>query len=228
MNNRDREHSTDRHDAPQIEIITTKDPDEGAGRRRRALLGRLALVAGLAAGLSAGWLVLPVLLYGKQAQPLDFNHRVHAESASMSCEDCHGFGEDGSFAGIPSVKSCADCHAEAQGDSPAERTLVDEYVTPGREIPWRVYARQPDNVYFSHAAHVRRAQIECRRCHGDRGESATAPVYQFNRISTYSRNIWGPRISGGGPHPWDSMKMSDCCGCHAERGVRDHCLMCHK
>ena len=80
----------------------------------------------------------------------------------------------------------------------------------GREIPWLVYARQPDNVYFSHAPHVKRAGIECRRCHGDHGLSATTPVYQFNRISTYSRNIWGPRIAGGGPNEWDSMKMSDC------------------
>ncbi|MBK9776275.1 MAG: hypothetical protein IPP62_07965 [bacterium] len=75
---------------------------------------------------------------------------------------------------------------------------------------------------------MKRAGLECRRCHGDHGLSAATPVYQFNRISTYSRNIWGPRIAGGGPNEWDSMKMSDCVKCHAERGVRDHCLMCHK
>lgn len=90
-----------------------------------------------------------------------------------------------------------------------------------------VYARQPDNVYLSYAPHAKRAGLECRRCHGDHGLSAATPVYQFNRISTYSRNIWGPRIAGR-PQRVDLMKMSDCVKCHAERGVRDHCLMCHK
>ena len=220
--------NSDNDRRPRIEIIAKTDPEQERGARRRAVLGRLLTALGLAAGLLAGWVALPAFLYGRQEQPLPFNHRVHAEAAAMSCEDCHGFGDDGSFAGIPRLAGCADCHSEAQGDTDAERRLVEDYVAPGREIPWLVYARQPDNVYFSHAPHVRRAAIECRRCHGDHGTSTTTPVYQFNRISTYSRNIWGPRIAGGGPNVWDSMKMSDCCRCHAERGVRDHCLMCHK
>jgi len=213
---------------PRIEIISATTPDQDRNARRAAAWGRVWPLLGLASGLLAGWVALPFFLYARQDQPLAFNHKVHAEAAAMACADCHGFRADGSFAGIPSVKACADCHSEAQGASKAERTLVDDFVTPGREIPWRVYARQPDNVYFSHAPHVRRAGIACRRCHGDHGQSTDTPVYQFNRISTYSRNIWGPRISGGGPNPWDSMKMSDCCACHREHGVRDHCLMCHK
>ena len=132
------------------------------------------------------------------------------------------------FPGIPSTALCADCHAEVSGESAAEKSLVEDYVTPGREIPWLVYSRQPDNVFFPHAAHVRLAEIECRYCHGDRGTSEASPTYEYNRISTYSRNIWGPRIAGGGPNTWDSMKMSHCTRCHAERGVKDSCLMCHK
>ena len=213
---------------PKIEIIANGPPQDGRPRRGRALLRGVVPALGLAAGLVAGWVALPALLYGRQEQPLTFNHRVHVEAAGMACEDCHGFAADGSFAGIPAVGSCADCHGEVQGETEAERRLVEEYVSEGREIPWLVYARQPDNVYFSHAPHVRRAGLECRRCHGDHGQSETTPTYQYNRISTYSRNIWGPRIAGGGPNEWDSMKMSDCVRCHAERGVRDHCLMCHK
>lgn len=213
---------------PPIEIITTGTPQSGRAARRRSALGGLLCVLGLAAGLVAGWVVLPAFLYGRQEQPLPFNHLIHAEAASMSCEDCHRFADDGSFTGIPATSSCADCHSEAQGDTDAERRLVDDYIAGGHEVPWLVYARQPDNVYFSHAPHVRRAGIECRRCHGDHGQSTVTPVYEFNRISTYSRNIWGPRIWGGGPDAWDSMKMSACVKCHAERGVKDHCLMCHK
>lgn len=159
---------------------------------------------------------------------MNFNHVVHTEDAGMACDGCHSFREDGSFAGIPGVEVCAACHDEPLGDSAAERRLVDEYVSPRREIPWRAYARQPENVYFSHAPHVRLAEIECRRCHGDHGGTTTLRPFERNRISTYSRDIWGPRITGGGPEPWDSMKMSDCSGCHEERGVTSHCLMCHK
>lgn len=190
--------------------------------------GRLALVAGLAGGLALGWLALPAWLYGRQAQPLDFNHDLHTAQAGLACADCHAFLADGSFGGIPGTAACAECHAEPLGGSQAEQVLVDDYVTPGREIPWLVYARQPQNVLFSHAPHVVLAGIECRRCHGDHGIGQTLPPYEYNRISTYSRNIWGPRILGGGAEVWDSMKMSDCSRCHAERGVQDSCLMCHK
>ncbi len=190
--------------------------------------GPLALAAGLACGLALGWLVLPAWLYGRQAQPLDFNHDLHTGQAGMACADCHAFRADGSFVGIPGTATCAECHAEPLGDTEAERILVEEYVAAGREIPWLVYSRQPQNVLFSHAPHVVLAGIECRRCHGDHGTGQTLPPYEYNRISTYSRNIWGPRLIGGGAEVWDSMKMSDCSRCHAERGVTDSCLMCHK
>lgn len=211
-----------------IRIVTSPDPEHGHGVRRRRLLARLALAAGFAGGLLTGWVALPRYLYGRSEQPLVFNHAVHTVDGGMACEDCHGFGADGDFAGLPTVSVCRSCHTEALGDTDAERALIADYVVPDREIPWRAYSRQPDNVYFSHAPHVLRAAIECRRCHGDRGQSTTTPVYEFNRLSTYSRNIWGPRISGGGPEIWDSMKMSACCRCHAASDVRDHCLMCHK
>lgn len=213
---------------PPIEIITADTKTARRAAPARVALGRALPILGLAAGLLAGWVALPAFLYGRQEQPLPFDHQVHVESAGMGCEDCHGFADDGSFTGIPPLSSCAGCHGEVQGESEAERRLVEDYVATGREIPWLVHARQPDNVYFSHAPHVRRAGLECRRCHGDHGTSTTTRVYEYNRISTYSRDIWGPRIGGGGPDEWDSMKMSACVRCHAHSGVRDHCLMCHK
>jgi hypothetical protein len=212
---------------PRIEIITATT-DANTSSRNSRIAGGLFATLGLVAGLAAGWVALPALLYGRQEQPLPFNHLVHVEAAGMSCEDCHPFADDGSFRGIPATASCVDCHSEQQGATEAERILVEDYVATGREIPWLVYSRQPDNVYFSHAPHVRRAGLECRRCHGDRGMSTGTPVYEFNRITGYSRAIWGPRIQGGGPNEWDSMKMSDCVDCHAASGVQDHCLMCHK
>ena len=184
---------------------------------------------GLLLSLAVGWLVFPLALYETIEQPLQFSHKAHTgESAGMSCEDCHSFREDGSFSGIPRVENCAGCHSEPQGDSKAESILVDKYVSAEREIPWLVYSRQPDNVHFSHVQHVKSAEIPCERCHGPHGHSDRARPFQRNRISGYSRDIWGQSISGIARAEWDGMKMDDCVACHAERGVVDSCLLCHK
>jgi menaquinone reductase, multiheme cytochrome c subunit len=192
--------------------------------------GLIIFVLGLAAALSAGWLAFPKLLYEARQQPLNFSHKVHAEKAGSACDDCHAIGGDGRFAGIPTLESCAACHAEAQSDSADEKRLVEEYVKPGKEIPWLVYSRQPDNVYFSHATHVKVAKLTCQRCHGDQGKSDRLRPYEQNRISTYSRDIWGYSISRLGPDNPErpAMKMDDCVACHREKGVDTSCIACHK
>ncbi len=170
-------------------------------------------VAGLVLALAGGWLGFPRLLFARAEQPLRFSHKTHAAVAS-GCADCHPIGEDGRFAGIPRVDTCATCHAEPQGQSPDEKRLVEEYVKPGREIPWLVYSRQPDNVRFPHAVHVKRAGIACERCHGAHGESDALPALETNRITGYSRDL---------------TTMSDCESCHARKlPGRTACLACHK
>ena len=77
------------------------------------------------------------------------------------CSQCHGLRDDGTFAGIPAMETCAGCHSEKMGTSKAEATLVDTYIKPGQETPWLVYAQQPANVWFSHAIHVKRANLAC-------------------------------------------------------------------
>jgi len=190
----------------------------------------LAFAVGLALAVALGWLGLPPLLYARVAQPLRFSHRTHtSDKTGYACKDCHALGADGRFAGIPRTETCAGCHAEPQGKSDDEKRLVEQYVKPNREIPWLVYARQPDNVHFPHAPHVARAGIACERCHGPHGASDTLRPYELNRISGYSRDIWGPSLSRLRRQAWQGMKMSDCEACHAERG-RAHtaCLSCHK
>jgi hypothetical protein len=170
-------------------------------------------VAGLALALAAGWLGFPRLLFARAEQPLRFSHKTHAALAS-GCADCHPIGADGRFAGIPRVETCAACHAEPQGKSADEKRLVEEYVKPGREIPWLVYSRQPDNVRFPHAVHVKRAGIACERCHGPHGESDALPAVQTNRITGYRRDL---------------TTMNDCESCHAGTlPERTACLACHK
>lgn len=186
----------------------------------------VAFAAGLVPALAAGWLLFPRLLYSSEAQPLPFNHKVHSEGG-MACTDCHAVGEDGRFAGLPATAKCAECHAE-KGENKGINALVASYVEPGREVPWLVHARQPDNVYFPHAPHVTGGKVACARCHGPRGESTATRAYQANRLSGYSRDIWGPSIARVGLKDGQGMKMADCIACHRAGRRESACLDCHK
>src|ERR1700687_6477165 len=139
---------------------------------------------GLAAALIAGWVVFPLVLYVQRQQPLEFRHKTHAEKSGVAdCKECHALREDGVFAGIPAMEKCAGCHSERIGESQAEATLVDNFIKPGHETPWLVYARQPANVWFSHAIHVKRAGLAWAGWHSTYGESDQVRVYEVNRIS---------------------------------------------
>lgn len=191
--------------------------------------GAMMFLIGLFSALAVGWLGFPALLYRNIEQPLQFSHIVHTgENVGMACADCHTSSEDGHFTGIPAVAKCAECHSAVLGETENEKQLVEEYVTPNREIPWLVYARQPENVHFSHAPHVQLAELTCERCHGPHGGSASLRPLQRNRISGYSRDIWGPSMTRLGNAPWQGMKMDDCSRCHHERNVQESCMDCHK
>ena len=151
------------------------------------------VVAGVLAGLGAGWAGFPRAIYTTRPQPVDFSHKVHADKAGTKCEDCHGFREDGSFAGIPTLEKCAGCHAAPMGTTAAEKHFIDNYVTPGREPRWLSYAGQPENVYFSHAAHMKRAQLKCVQCHGNEGWADHLRPLEQDRVSGYSGDIWCSR-----------------------------------
>lgn len=206
-------------------------------------IGLVYFAAGLVPALIIGWLVFPALLYSKQAQPMNFNHALHMDPEIVSeiqgdteterCLYCHSFRNDGTFTGIPEIGVCSECHKDddfPQGESEEEELLIKEYVTNKREIPWLSYSRQPDCVYFSHIAHIELGGLECTACHGNKGKSQVLPAYERNRISGYSRNIWGKKISGLKKDTWDSMKMDDCAACHKEKGHEENnaCFTCHK
>ncbi len=134
--------------------------------------GKLPVVAGLLAALGAGWAGFPRAIYKSTPQPVAFSHKVHVETGGAKCEDCHAFRADGTFAGIPPLETCSTCHAAAIGSTADEKRFVEEYVARGREPQWASYARQPENVWFSHTTHVKLAQLKCERCHGDHGSTA--------------------------------------------------------
>jgi menaquinone reductase, multiheme cytochrome c subunit len=189
----------------------------------------IRFLAGLCLSLVFGWFVFPFALYEKIEQPIQFSHKVHTgETGGMSCTDCHEIQADGRFSGIPALEKCTSCHASAIGESPAEKLFIDEYVAKNREVPWLVYAKQPQNVYFSHASHVKLAALECTECHGTHGSSDTLRAFERNRISGYSRDIWGSAISRIGRTPGQGAKMSDCSDCHERRNIANTCMKCHK
>ena len=164
---------------------------------------------GLVAALLIGWVVFPKIIYSQEAQPIAFNHKVHMEEVGMSCQDCHGYREDGTFKGFPSTESCAECHAEATGENPEIDKFVTEYAQEGKEVEWLPYQYQPDNVFFSHVAHQ---GFECTTCHPDLGNSETPPPHYRNVLTGYSS---------------ETMKMWRCERCHAELGAANSCYVCH-
>jgi menaquinone reductase, multiheme cytochrome c subunit len=196
----------------------------------------LFFIFGLVASLVLGWVIFPQLLYSKKNQPIDFNHALHNELVDNGCESCHFFREDGTYSGTPTLAQCIDCHEEVQGESEEEEKFVSQYVAKGREVPWLIYARQPDCVFFSHIAHVKMGQMDCVTCHGHIGESESLKVYEANRITGYSRDIWGKNIAGIKWNSWDRMKMDDCSECHQRENVnqgsvqtnKGGCFVCHK
>ena len=183
--------------------------------------GTIVFIAGVLAALGAGWAGFPRVINQTRTQPVAFNHQVHADKAASKCDDCHSFRADGSFTGIPTLDKCAACHVAPLGTTAAEKDFIEHYVTPQREPEWMVYARQPENVYFSHTTHVNRGHLKCERCHGNHGTTAALRPYQQDRISGYSRDIWG-----GGGRP--AMTMDGCVACHRQEHREYSCLDCHK
>ncbi len=189
-------------------------------------------VVGFIVSVFGGWIGFPNLLYSEKQQPIDFSHALHNDLVYEGCESCHYFRDDGSFAGVPDNSACADCHMYVQGTDPNEEKFVTEYIDQNKEVPWHIYSKQPICVFFSHAAHVKGANMDCATCHGDIGQSESLKPYQENRITGYSRDIWGYDISRlTPPKPGEGMrmKMNDCAACHLEEtGSKGDCFQCHK
>jgi hypothetical protein len=221
--------------------ITTGSSSHKSANENESSSGGFTLlffIIGFALSMVAGWVTFPKLLYSKKNQPINFNHVLHVEMVDDGCNSCHYLNEDGSFTGIPKNDMCIECHEEVQGESEDEAIFVEEYILKEREVPWYVYSRQPDCVFFSHVAHIKGAKLDCVTCHGHIGESESTQPYEQNRITGYSRNIWGKNIAGLKKNSWDRMKMDDCAECHARTAAlkhassvqtqKDACFVCHK
>lgn len=191
-------------------------------------------ILGLVLALTFGWWIFPGLLFSAKQQPVAFKHSTHTEL--KDCGDCHYLRDDGSWAGFPSTETCAECHMDPQGDSKAELEYIRDYVEKEKEVKWLVHQYQPDNVFFSHAAHKIQdcavCHLEwdpeqndkfnmndfCMTCHPSVEELDNKPVLE-NKLTGYSKT---------------TMKMWQCERCHANpshygmTNSNNACYTCHK
>ena len=211
---------------------------------RRA--SRAALVfAGALAALTLGWWAFPDLTFSKRYQPFYFSHAVHAEKAGLRCADCHTLNGTGPGQGLPKLETCASCHAEIMTARPdagsgkaekaayeAEKTFVETYVKTGREVPWVVHQYQPDNVFFSHAAHYQK----CFDCHRERNIASLGSPEDPQKLcmrchpplEALDKNIPVEKSIFTG-YSRTTMKMENCKPCHTYNAPdKNECQTCHR
>ncbi len=152
-------------------------------------------------------------------QPIQFSHRVHADTLQMPCLYCHNTADRSRHATVPEVSVCMGCHQWVkQGSSPGsadEIAKLHKFYSSGESIPWIKIHNLPEYVKFKHFRHVK-AGVECQECHG--------PVEQMNRV-------WLVPDTKLRPHslwlPAAKLEMGWCMDCHLERGASDDCAACH-
>ncbi len=200
---------------------TTKNADD--------VRGKTIFFFGIVGMLLFGWIIFPLFIYEQVDQPIQFSHRTHSgDNVALKCADCHSFDKDGRFVGIPAVSKCAGCHSHTIGASGEEKRLVEDYVIKNREIPWVVYSSQPENVYFSHATHVKLGKVDCISCHFGHQYTDRLRPAMFSRISGYSLDVFGSTLFDVPSTPSTGMRMDDCAGCHSKHGFKETCIDCHK
>ena len=234
----------------------SKDCTDGTSCRAKCVCAAAPFLVGVLVALAFGWWAFPDMLFSKQSQPFFFSHAIHLDAAGQSCTDCHSFRDDGTFAGLPTMAACESCHQEIQTEEPsansspervaaynAEKTFVQDYVLANKEVPWLVHQKQPDNVFFSHAAHYNKCyschltmkgrlnlgtpaspEKLCVQCHPSVAELDKGIPVKRNVLTGYDRA---------------TKKMWECEACHSHPGhffndgkgrtaANNACYTCHK
>ncbi len=134
--------------------------------------------------------------------PKSANNHAEHEALGIDCVACH-FGANRSHrAGLPPLSLCAACHS-ADRPTPATPAELAEALRQPERFVWPLpAARQPDDVFFSHAAHVRLVGMGCSECHGPADTKA------------------GPLVR--------PVTMAECMSCHEQRRANNDCLACHR
>ena len=132
------------------------------------------------------------------AQPIAFNHKLHVQTAKMTCNDCHEQRSDGSTLALPQPPKCMSCHASIATDKPDIKRLAEAAKNEDPILWVRVY-RVPSFVTFSHKTH---GGNSCEECHG--------PVAERTAIAQEK-----------------DTNMGSCIACHQAKGAPATCDTCH-
>jgi hypothetical protein len=97
-------------------------------------------------------------------QPVPFSHEHHVTGLGIDCRYCHASVEENAFAGMPSTKTCMNCHSQIWAGSPMLEPVRESYRT-GKSLEWNRVHRVADFVYFDHSIHVQKG-VGCATCHG--------------------------------------------------------------
>ena len=135
-------------------------------------LSRVTILAALLGAPTVLWFCMMYMRssYGTDAgvvreQPIPFSHEHHAGVLGIDCRYCHDTVEKSSYAGMPSTKTCMNCHSQIWVGSEMLAPVRASYAT-GRRLHWdRVY-NTPGFVYFDHSIHVQKG-VGCSSCHGE-------------------------------------------------------------
>ncbi|HEU4636000.1 MAG TPA: cytochrome c3 family protein [Edaphobacter sp.] len=132
------------------------------------------------------------------AQPIPFNHKLHMQTAKMSCNDCHEPRGDGATVSLPQPPTCMKCHVSIATDKPEIKRLAEAAKNEDPILWVRVY-HVPSFVTFSHKTH---AGNKCEECHG--------PVAERTAIAQEK-----------------DTNMGSCIACHQAKGAPTTCNTCH-
>lgn len=134
-------------------------------------IAKSSIFALLAAGGLVTWMVFVIMRsdYVTAAneyveQPVQFSHAHHVGGVGLDCRYCHTSVETSSFAGIPPVKTCMNCHSQLFADQAYLEPIRASFRT-GQPINWVRVHNLPDYVYFNHSVHIKKG-VGCETCHG--------------------------------------------------------------
>jgi hypothetical protein len=132
---------------------------------RVSVLGGLLILAGVG-WVGYRWVRSPYMTnaYSAVQQPVPFSHQHHVGDLKIDCRYCHTTVEKGPFAGMPTTKTCMNCHSQMWVGSEMLAPIRESYAkkTP---IAWTRVHNLADFVYFDHSIHVRKG-VGCASCHG--------------------------------------------------------------
>ena len=124
--------------------------------------------------LLAGGLIGLIMVLGRSSyvtranefveQPLQFSHLHHVGDDGIDCRYCHTSVETSSFAGIPTTKTCMNCHSQLWSTSPILEPVRASF-RDNTPLRWIRVHDLPDFVYFNHSIHVKKG-MGCETCHG--------------------------------------------------------------